>query len=329
MVETDDVSVKIGFLFPGQGAQYVGMGQDWAGRFAEAKRIYEEADKLLGFSICQLCFDGPEEKLTQTLYAQPAIFVTSLAILAVIQGKVPDLFPDFVAGLSLGEFTALTASQSLSFSEGLKLVQTRAELMEKAASETQGSMVSILGLNQQKCETIAKESGVQFANLNAPVQFVLSGETQAVAHAARLAESRGAKRAIRLKVGGAFHSPLMDSAKKGLQRMLKQVSILAPKAFFVANASAEPETHPERIRTLLGEQLTSSVRWIETMERARSLGVCHFIEIGPGRILKGLAKRIDPTLEVVSLEKVSDLEPLLQTLEKLKGHPTNEASFGR
>jgi [acyl-carrier-protein] S-malonyltransferase len=308
---------KIGFLFPGQGAQSVGMGREWAETFEKARRVYEEADRILGTSISKICFEGPEETLTRTLYAQPAIFVTSLALLSVLEEKVPELKPSFVAGLSLGEFTALVAVGSISFEEGLKLVQTRAELMEKAASRNPGTMISILGLDQAQCNLVAAGSGATLANLNAPDQFVLSGTAGAVEKAQKLAEERGAKRAIPLKVGGAFHSPLMGEAREGLREALAKVTIRPPQAVFVPNASAKGESNPEKIRQLLGDQVTSPVRWIETVQYGKGAGISRFIEIGPGRVLKGLVRKIDSSLEVLSFEKVADLEALEAALQKV------------
>ncbi len=311
------VSPKIGFLFPGQGAQYVGMGHEAAEKFDGARQLFQQADGLLGYPLSQICFQGPEDALTRTLHAQPAIFVTSLALLSVLEEKRPEIRPDFVAGLSLGEFSALAAIGSLSFAEGLKLVRVRAQSMEKAASETEGAMVSILGLAQEDCTAIAQESGAELANLNAPDQFVLSGSKPSIEKAADLAEKKGAKRIVRLKVGGAFHSSLMEPARKKFGVALKNVSIRAPQCHFIPNVSAREESNPEEIRSFLAEQLTHPVRWIETMFCAREKGVRRFIEIGPGRVLKGLAKRIDPSLEVFSLEKVSDLEALESALEKV------------
>lgn len=302
------VTEKTGFLFPGQGAQYVGMGREWHERFDSVRNLYEKADRILGLKLSQICFEGPEETLTRTLYAQPAIFVTSLAILSVLEAKRPELKPDFAAGLSLGEFTALAALRSLSFEEGLKLVEMRALLMEKAASETQGTMISIIGLDRETCTVIARESGLDLANLNAPDQFVLSGPESCMDMAAQRAQEKGAKKIIRLKVGGAFHSRLMESAKQGLRKTLQSISIRPPRASFVANASGQIESDPEKIRTLLGDQLTRPVQWIQTVELARSQGVRRFVELGPGRVLKGLVRRIDSSLEVTSVDKISDLE---------------------
>jgi [acyl-carrier-protein] S-malonyltransferase len=293
------------------------MGKEWVREFEKAREIFEEADEILQFSLSRFCFEGPEDVLTRTLYAQPAIFVTSLAFLSVLEEKWPEVKPDFVAGLSLGEFSALAACGSLSFSEGLRLVKARAEWMEKAASHTRGAMISVLGLSEQDCRALVKESGAELANLNAPDQFVVSGEQSAVECAAGLAEGMGAKRVIRLKVGGAFHSSLMKEAREGLQEALTKTSIHAPRCTFVANVSAQSEHEPERIRALLAEQLTSPVRWIETMEHARNQGNRRFIEVGPGRVLKGLTRRIDASLEVLSLEKVSDLEAVSSALQKV------------
>lgn len=308
---------KIGFLFPGQGAQSVGMGKDAAEKSEKVRTLYQKADQILGYSISQFCFQGPEETLARTLYSQPAIFVTSLALLSLLEEKFPDLKPDLVAGLSLGEFSALVACGALTFSDGLKLVHIRAQSMEKSSLEREGAMVSVLGLDQQKCEAIAGESGTELANLNAPDQFVLSGAKSTIEKASQLAEARGAKRVIRLKVGGAFHSSLMESARQRFGGALKSVVIHTPRCPFIPNVFAKGESNPEQICTFLSEQLTRPVRWIETMTYAREQGIRQFIEIGPGRVLKGLAKRIDPSLEVLALEKTSDLAALESALEKV------------
>ena len=311
------VAQKIGFLFPGQGAQFVGMGKEPAAQFETVRKTYEEAERILGLSLRRYCFEGPEETLNRTLYAQPAIFVTSLAFLSLFQEKFPKLKPSFVAGLSLGEFSALVAAESLSFSEGLKLVWIRAEAMEKAARENHGAMVSILGLSQEECTDLAKESGAQLANLNAPDQFVLSGTESSVNRAAELADPMGAKRVIRLKVTGAFHSSLMEPARQQFTKALKKLSFQKPCCTFIPNATGVKESNPEKIRLLLSDQLTHPVRWIETMQYAKRQGVHRLIELGPGRVLKGLAKRIDPSLEVLSFEKGSDLETLESALVKV------------
>lgn len=305
------VTQKIGFLFPGQGAQYVGMGKEMTNQFEEVRKVYQEADAVLGFPVSRYCFEGPEETLTRTLYSQPAIFTTSLALFTLLEKKFPDVKPSLVAGLSLGEFSALAAAHVFSFSEGLKLVQGRAEFMESAAKENPGTMASILGLNQKQCEALAKESGAQVANLNAPDQFVLSGTEASIEKATQLAEQFGAKRAIRLKVGGAFHSLLMEPAKKKFSESLKKKAFFQkPNCMFVPNVTAVGQDNRDIIRDLLAQQLTSPVQWVATMNYAKKQGITRFVELGPGRVLKGLAKRIDPALEVFSFEKITDLQTL-------------------
>jgi len=303
---------SVGFFFPGQGAQYVGMGKDLADHFPSAHAIFEEADGILGYSNRQLCFEGPENELTRTLYAQPAIFVVSIAALAVLTEKFSDLKPAFAAGLSLGEFSALVSAGSLSFADGLRLVKKRAQAMEKSAREFPGAMASILGLSPKDCASVARETGCEVANLNAPDQIVLSGTEPAIEKACALAESRGAKRAIRLKVGGAFHSSLMRLAKDDLAEALRQTPIFKPRFTFIPNATAMPAQEPEEIRDLLARQLMSPVRWIETMGLASASGIPLFLEIGPGKVLKGLARKSAANLIVENCERCADFDRLEQ-----------------
>jgi [acyl-carrier-protein] S-malonyltransferase len=303
----------MGYLFPGQGAQYVGMGKDLFREFPSAKKKFFEADHLLGYELSRFCFEGPEEELTRTLYAQPAIFVTSFAALTVLREKFSDLELAFTAGLSLGEFTALVAAGSISFEDGLRLVKARADAMENAARKNPGTMASILGLAQSECEMIAKESGCEVANLNAPDQMVISGSMDSIERACRLAESKGAKRVLRLKVGGAFHSALMQAAKESFEKSLAQIKIQVPHCIFIPNATAEKTFDPEQIRNLLAQQLVSPVRWIETMEQAQKEGISFFLEIGPGKVLKGLARKCQPGFTVEPCGTPDDfqkLEPL-------------------
>lgn len=305
---------QIGLLFPGQGAQFVGMGKSLCESFAEAKAVFQKANEILGYSIEEICFNGPEDEIVRTVYAQPAIFVTSIAALKVLQTKVPELTPSFVAGLSLGEFTALVAAGSISFEDGLNLVKLRAEAMERAAQNNPGTMASIMGLEQSDCEAVANEAGCEVANLNSPDQIVLSGKIEAVEKACQLAEEKGAKRAIMLKVGGAFHSSLMNDAKNDLQKALAGTEIKQPSCVFIPNAKAQPVSDASEIRTLLAEQLTSSVRWIETMQRAKEANLTHIIEVGPGKVLKGLARRCDRDLQVSTCGEAADLESLQELL---------------
>ena len=300
----------IGFLFPGQGAQFVGMGKDLFEQSPAAQKLYKKADEVLGYSISQICFNGPEDQLTRTLYAQTGILVTSLAALATAREKIPGLQPSFAAGLSLGEFTALTASRAILFEDALKLVQIRAEAMDLAAKNNPGTMAFIMGLTLEQCTGIAQEAGCEIANLNAPDQTVLSGTLPAIEQACKLAETKGAKRTMPLKVGGAFHSSLMREAKARLEAALAKTPIHAPSCTFIPNVTAQKVSNPEEIRSLLAAQLTSSVQWVRTMATARESRITTYLEIGPGKILKGLARTCQPDLEVMSLGGMADMKSL-------------------
>ena len=301
---------EIGFLFPGQGAQNVGMGKDFYDHTREAKALFDRADKLLGFSLTKLCFEGTDEELTRTVNAQIAIFVTSLAVLSHLRSSFPQLKIALACGLSLGEFTALVALDSISFEEGLQLVRRRAELMEEAAKKNPGTMASLLGLSLNDCVHVCRETGAELANLNSHDQIVISGSVEVINKACELAKSKGAKRTILLKVGGAFHSSLMAHAKTGLEAALQKIEIYKPKGTFVPNVSGEPVSSPDEIRALLGKQLTQPVQWIKTMETVGRIGVKELLEVGPGRVLKGLARKANPELNVTCVEKLSDLEQL-------------------
>ena len=304
---------KIGFLFPGQGAQFVGMGKDLFEQSPAAEEVYKKADAVLGYSISQICFAGPESELTRTLYAQTAIFVTSMAALAALREKIPDLKPELVAGLSLGEFSALTASAAISFDDALKLIRVRAEAMEQAAQQNPGTMASVMGLDIEACKAVAQEAGCEVANLNTPEQTVLSGTKEAIERACKFAEAKGAKRAMPLKVGGAFHSSLMKPAQERLEVALKDAPVSTPNCVFVPNVTAQKASEPSVIRDLLAKQLTSSVRWVGTMSTAKTEGINTFLEIGPGKVLKGLARKCQSDFQVLNFGTMDDfknLEPL-------------------
>lgn len=314
-VVDDPMTARFGFLFPGQGAQYVGMGKDLYAHYPLAKKTFDDADRILGFALSSICFDGPEEDLTRTLYAQPAIFVTSLAALTVLRDKISYLKPSFSAGLSLGEFTALVAAGAISFENGLRLVQIRARAMEECAKSNPGSMASILGLSPDDCQQVARDAGCEVANLNSPEQIVLSGKVDAIEKACRIAEERGAKRAIMLKVGGAFHSSLMVAAKKALESALAKTDIQNPQCPFVSNAVGEVVSDVVTIRRLLAEQLVSPVQWIKTMTVASEQNIPVFLEIGPGKVLKGLAKKSHPQLKIDPCGNKEEIEKMEQSLK--------------
>ena len=284
------------FVFPGQGAQFVGMGKDLYENNAEAKEMFEKANEVLGFRITDLMFEGTEEDLKQTKVTQPAVFLHSV-ILAKTLGE--EFKPDMVAGHSLGEFSALVAAGCLPFEQGLKLVEARALAMQKACEATPSTMAAIIGLPDEKVEEIcATIDGVCIpANYNCPGQVVISGTFEAIEAACVKFKEAGAKRALPLKVGGAFHSPLMQPAKDELAEAIENMHFSAPKCPVFQNVDAKAHTNPEEIKTNLVAQLTSSVRWTESVQNMIAAGADEFVECGPGKTLRGMIGRIDKTVK--------------------------------
>ncbi|HWO43473.1 MAG TPA: ACP S-malonyltransferase [Candidatus Eisenbacteria bacterium] len=304
---------KLAFVFPGQGSQYVGMGKALADRFSAAKETLQEADRALGFPLSEICFHGPEDKLKLTENTQPAILAVSIAALRVLQSET-SLTPDFVAGHSLGEYSALVGAGALQFADAVRVVRTRGRLMQEAVPEGTGAMAVILGLGHEIvraiCESARGTEVVTPANYNGGGQIVIAGHRSAVERAMLLARERGAKRAMELPVSAPFHCPLMQPAAQGLERVLESVEVRPFRIGVVTNVEAEVNSDPARVKSLLIEQAVRPVRWEESVQKLSQLGCARIVEVGPGKILKGLIRRISPDLQVDSFESPEDLSRL-------------------
>lgn len=287
------------FVFPGQGAQFIGMGEDLYKEFPIAKEYFDKANEILGFNITEIMFDGTLEELKETRITQPAIFIHS--VISALVREESDA-PDMVAGHSLGEFSALVIAKALSFEDGLKLVYARALAMQKACEIEKSTMAAVLSLEdeiiEEVCAEINKEFVVVPANYNCPGQVVISGSLEGIDKACEVLTERGAKRALRLQVSGAFHSPMMNSAKEELKEAIDKVTFNRPICPIYQNVDAQPHTDPNEIKENIIAQLTNSVRWTQTVENMIENGATHFYEYGPGDVLKGLIKKINEEVEV-------------------------------
>lgn len=310
--------MNVALLCPGQGAQRVGMGKDLAEAFPEARQTFEAIDDALGFRLSDVMWGGPEDQLTRTDVAQPAILAHSAAVWAVVS---PRLLPSVAAaaGHSLGEYSAYVAAGTLGVADGARLVRRRGELMHQAGTARAGAMAAVLGLETEKVAAACREASatngvVVAANLNAPDQTVISGDPVAVARASELLKAAGAKRVVPLKVSGAFHSPLMAPAATGLEAELARAPMARPSFPVVSTASAEPVMNVDLARRLLSEQLTAPVRWVECVRvlAAAAGGAPRFVEIGPGNVLTGLAKRIVSGAETVNLGTAAEVRAFLE-----------------
>ena len=296
-----DAPDRVAWVFPGQGSQRVGMGQNLADADPEVAALFEQADAALGFSLSDIIFNGPDEALQQTPVQQPAILLTSIAYLFALKkrGLLPDA--DYVAGHSLGEYSALVAAGALSLEDGLHLVRRRGELMQQHGA---GAMAAILGMEPTAVAHVARDAGVDVANFNAPDQTTVSGTAEAVEKAMALAKERGAKRAILLPVSAAFHSSLMKGAEEGMRPYLMAVPMVSPEAPLVANVDATVLVDTDDIRAELINQICGSVRWVDVVKTLSGEGVTRYIEIGPGKVLAGLLARSAPGSSVETAEKL-------------------------
>lgn len=298
---------KIAFLFPGQGAQTVGMGAELAARLPAVRQLYDRANAVVGYDLAKLCFEGPAEELDSTVRSQPALFVTSLAALEALRHDQPDvpLSCEMAAGLSLGEYTALVFAGVMNFEDGLRLVQIRGEAMQAASDATPSGMVSVLGLErsqvQQLCDQARGGDVLEIANLLCPGNIAVSGSNAACERVAEMAPAAGAMKAVPLAVAGAFHTSIMGPAVERLRAALADVPMQKPRLPVVSNVDALPHDNPGEIRELLVKQVVSQVRWEDSMRYLLAQGCDQFYEVGPGRVLRGLMKRIERRAECLGV----------------------------
>jgi [acyl-carrier-protein] S-malonyltransferase len=301
---------KVAFVFPGQGSQYVGMGREFMEQFPIAREVFSEADEALGFSLSALCFSGPEADLKLTQNTQPAILTVSIAALRVLEAQT-SLRPAYVAGHSLGEYSALVCAGALAFKDAVRIVRERGRLMQEAVPEGTGGMAVLMGLEMAAVRSICDQASngevVSPANYNGAGQVVIAGTKAAVGRAIGLARERGAKRALELSVSAPFHCHLMRPAAEGLREILESVAIQAFSVALVTNVEAEVNLDPARVKSLLVEQAVQPVRWEESVRKLRALGCARMLEIGPGKVLTALIKRISSEIEVDNFERPGDL----------------------
>ena len=301
---------KLAFMFPGQGSQRVGMGQDLAEEYDVVAQTFAESNDILDIEVQELCFSGPEDKLTETSNTQPAILTTSIAFYRLLQEE--GITPDVVAGHSLGEYAALVAAGVLDFAQGLKLVRKRGELMSQADPEGKGTMAAVIGLNGSEVEEVCDQGSeygiVEPANYNCPGQIVVSGEKKAVEKTTELAKEAGAKKAVVLNVSGPFHSSLMESAGEKLADYLADLKFQEPEIPVVPNVNAEPTTDPAEIKAALIKQMSGAVRWEESIQYLIDDDVETFVEVGPNRVLKGFMRRIDRSVTALNVRNQRSLQ---------------------
>ncbi len=303
---------KVAYVFPGQGSQSTGMGLDLYNSYPSAKEVFDEADASLGFPLSHLCFEGPDEELTKTHNVQPAILVVGIACLKALEEATIVNFPSptFVAGHSLGEYTALVAAGALSLADAVSLVRERGRLMYEAGLKNPGSMLAVIGLDEETVKNISFHSGTEISNLNCPGQIVMSGAIEALAKANELAKTRGARALIPLKVSGAFHSALMEPIIAEFSKIVSSFEFRPPVVPIIANVTARPLTDVEPIKEELVKQLRNCIQWQGSVEYMMHNGVTTFYEIGPGRVLSGLIRRINSELQIFNISGIEDIAQL-------------------
>ena len=303
---------KVAYVFPGQGSQSVGMGLDLYNSYPSAKGVFDEADASLGFSLSCLCFEGPEEELTKTHNVQPAILVVSIACLKALEEATIANFPSpaFVAGHSLGEYTALVAADSLGLDDAVLLVRERGRLMYEAGLKNPGSMLAVIGLDEEIVKDVSVHSGTEVSNVNCPGQIVISGAAQALAEANKLAKTRGARALIPLKVSGAFHSALMEPVIAEFSKIVSNVRFRPPSIPVISNVTARPLSDVDSIKEELVKQLRNCIQWQRSVEYMIHSGVTTFYEVGPGRVLSGLIRRINSELQTFNISGIEDITQL-------------------
>jgi len=309
---------KIAFVFPGQGSQYVGMGKELADKFSSAAAAFSEADQVLGFPLTDLCWQGPEEELKITYNTQPALLTTSIACLRVLEEH--GVKADFVAGHSLGEYSALVAAGALDYNEALRLVRFRGEAMTKAVPAGEGTMAAVLGMSSEQVRELCNKAGeygvVEPANFNCPGQVVIAGTTTAVEKAVEMAKGMGAKRAVLLSVSGPFHSSLLAPAREAMRERLEKAEVKNALVPVAANFNAQLINEKEEIVRALTNQVNSPVLWEDSIRTLEGAGVNIFVEVGPGRVLGGLIKKITKNARIINVEDLSSLENSLALLEE-------------
>jgi [acyl-carrier-protein] S-malonyltransferase len=303
---------KVAYVFPGQGSQSTGMGLDLYNKYPVAKGVFDEADASLGFSLSHLCFEGPEEELTKTHNVQPAILVVSIACLKALEEAAIANFPSptFVAGHSLGEYTALVAAGVLGLADAVLLVRERGRLMYEAGLKNPGSMLAVIGLDEEAVKDVCLQSGTEISNINCPGQIVISGAAQALAEANKLAKTRGARALLPLKVSGAFHSALMEPVIAEFSKIVSNVRFRPPVIPVISNVTARPLPDVDSIKKELVKQLRNCIQWQGSVEYMMHSGVTAFYEVGPGRVLSGLIRRINSELQIFNISGTEDIAQL-------------------